>query len=71
MSSLDPHCALSIEIDSNRCTGCSICVEFCNRSVLGLKANHAKVIRIDKCSACRLCELLCPDTAIIITKESK
>jgi 2-oxoglutarate ferredoxin oxidoreductase subunit delta len=58
--------AVAIQIDLKKCTGCGICVEFCHRSVLALIEGHAGIVKPEKCTVCRLCELRCPDVAIIV-----
>jgi 2-oxoglutarate ferredoxin oxidoreductase subunit delta len=55
-----------IDIDTEKCTGCAICVEFCTRGVLALEDGHAAVINLDRCTECRLCELRCPEPAILV-----
>jgi 2-oxoglutarate ferredoxin oxidoreductase subunit delta len=56
-----------IEIDPTKCTGCGICVEFCSRGVLVLEEGCAAVVALEKCTLCRLCELRCPEPAILVT----
>jgi len=46
------------------CKGCGICVAFCPKQVLSLKAGKVLVERADDCIGCRMCELRCPDFAI-------
>lgn len=48
------------------CKGCSICVEFCPKKVLDIKDGIVKIIDIDSCVKCGLCELRCPDYAIYL-----
>src|SRR5512137_87815 len=51
------------------CKGCRICVEFCPTGTLDLD-NRFKiaVAHPEKCIACRMCELRCPDMAIFVQK---
>jgi 2-oxoglutarate ferredoxin oxidoreductase subunit delta len=59
-----------IEINRDFCKGCGICVAFCPKRVLELDENEKVVVkRIEDCSACRLCELRCPDIAIEVQAE--
>jgi 2-oxoglutarate ferredoxin oxidoreductase subunit delta len=62
-----------ITINEEWCKGCHICVEVCPRRVLEvdggafLRGFHpVRVARPDDCTLCRLCELLCPDLAIMV-----
>ena len=50
------------------CKGCGLCIEFCPGDVLVLGLdNRPKPIYPEKCTACRWCELHCPDFAIFVT----
>jgi 2-oxoglutarate ferredoxin oxidoreductase subunit delta len=54
------------------CKGCGICVEFCPWKVLQLSAEgKAFVASPEKCTRCRLCEVLCPDFAITVTPKTE
>lgn len=62
-----------IRIDEKLCKGCYFCIEKCPKDVLG-KADGlspkgyiiARVERPEDCTACRLCEIYCPDFAISV-----
>jgi 2-oxoglutarate ferredoxin oxidoreductase subunit delta len=57
-----------VHVFDNWCKGCGLCIEFCPAGVLALGLdNRPKVIYPEKCTACRWCELHCPDFAIFIT----
>jgi len=58
--------ASDIRIDSTRCKGCEICVEFCPQQVLAMNERMAVVVALEKCTACNLCDLRCPDFAITV-----
>jgi len=54
-----------------RCKGCGFCVEFCPRGVLAVSERYnakgyhpPEIVALEACTACRLCELLCPDFAL-------
>jgi len=67
-----------IYVDSHLCKGCGICVEFCPRGVFKLKEDlsesgihTALATEEEKCTACHLCELYCPDFAIAVVEKGK
>lgn len=58
-----------IEIVDAWCKGqaCGICVRVCPERILGIAATDTvRVSRAEACTGCRLCELLCPDFAIMV-----
>ena len=55
-----------IDINEAWCKGCEICVEVCPKKVLKMEDFVAKVVDLDSCTACMLCEVLCPDFAIVV-----
>lgn len=58
-----------IKIDRVACRGCEICVEFCEPGVLGIDDfGKAQAVKAERCTACRLCELRCPDRGIFIVE---
>lgn len=57
-----------VTIFPNWCKGCGLCVEFCPVDVLEQgEDGHVTVAHPDRCTACRWCELHCPDFAIFVT----
>jgi 2-oxoglutarate ferredoxin oxidoreductase subunit delta len=58
-----------VHIFENWCKGCGLCIEFCPSGVLVLGTdNRPKAIYPEKCTACRWCELHCPDFAIFCSE---
>ena len=60
-----------IHVIKHRCKGCQFCIEFCPKQVLELSKEHnakgyhpPRVKNPDKCIACGLCMMLCPDFGI-------
>lgn len=57
------------------CKSCGICLEVCPKKAifwgedLGYYGNPAPSVDIEKCIACGLCELNCPDCAIRVKKK--
>ncbi len=62
-----------LRIVPHLCKGCRICIEFCPAKVLTLDKKRlvATASAMEKCIACGLCELRCPDFAIFIEKKEK
>ena len=59
-----------VTVFPNWCKGCDLCVEFCPAGVLELGAKGWVVVaHPEKCTACRWCELHCPDFAICVTER--
>jgi len=60
-----------VEINRDWCKGCAICVTFCPKQVLALDArDKAFAAHPEKCNACGVCELRCPDMAIEVKQVS-
>ena len=58
-----------ISIQRKWCKSCGICVEFCPKKVFGVGELSEPIISDpDACTGCRLCELRCPEFAVIITE---
>lgn len=60
-----------ITIFSDWCKSCGICVAFCPKEVLAMDENRRLFAKApEKCIACHMCELRCPDFAINV-EEAK
>ncbi len=59
------------------CKGCGLCIEKCPVDVmswsdeLGVYGTPAVEIDEEGCIYCGICEQVCPDVAILVTKEKK
>ncbi|HBA53872.1 ATP-binding protein [Syntrophorhabdus aromaticivorans] len=60
-----------IEIDQERCKGCSFCIEYCPKKAivlsnkLNLKGYFVVDFQADKdCTGCAACAIMCPEVAI-------
>lgn len=69
---------MAVYIEERLCKGCGLCVRFCKRNVLKMSdRRNAKGYNVvgalmpEKCTACRLCEINCPDFALYIEAEKK
>ncbi len=65
-----------VYIIEDRCKGCDFCIEFCPNDVLEVSKNFNSkgyypplVAKQEKCVACKLCELICPEFAIYVLEE--
>ena len=63
----------SLWIDEDLCKACGICVDFCPKEVFKTSELISRrgyyipaVVREGDCTGCRLCELLCPELAILV-----
>jgi 2-oxoglutarate ferredoxin oxidoreductase subunit delta len=60
----------AIQINRDWCKGCGICIHFCPKKVLEMdNTDKAVVVRPEDCICCRMCELRCPDLAILVETE--
>lgn len=65
----------TVNVITDRCKGCNFCIEFCPMEVLeassdfNVKGYHPpKIANQGNCVACELCQLICPEFAIYVTK---
>ena len=61
---------MEIQINSEWCKGCGICVEFCPGKALGLVKGKVLMLFPEGCVKCGLCEMRCPDYAIWLENVS-
>ena len=68
----------AVLINENLCKGCEICINFCPKGVFSpsnkLSARGyyiPEVTKIEECTACLLCEHMCPDIAITVHAPQK
>ncbi len=63
---------VELNIHTEWCKGCGICVAFCPRQVLELnRQDKSEVARLEDCIACRMCMLRCPDLAIEMSAKQR
>ena len=57
----------TVSVDTKRCKGCGICIALCPTQVLEMQYPELKcrVARVEDCIGCLMCELHCPDFAIV------
>ena len=66
-----------VVVNTERCKGCALCVEFCPKDVLVLgnetnDSGYYTVIQkdLDGCNGCALCAIMCPDLSLEVYKQS-
>ncbi len=56
-----------IRVQEEWCKGCEICVQVCQKKCLAMDGlGKVTVVNPEACNKCLLCDLLCPDFAIMI-----
>jgi 2-oxoglutarate ferredoxin oxidoreductase subunit delta len=61
-----------IRVNEVWCKGCGICVAFCAPRVLENGAGGVPLVaNLEACTLCMLCELRCPDFAIVVIAEEE
>lgn len=65
----------AVEVNTERCKGCNLCVVACPSDVLALSKkvntkgyNYAYMANEDACIGCTSCALVCPDGCISVYK---
>ena len=64
--------AREIRINPRWCKSCGICIAFCQPNVLQAGRDGVpQVIDLVACTLCMLCELRCPDFAVVVVEEKE
>ncbi len=67
-----------IEINEERCKGCTLCKGACPQQVIEMAADHVNAkgyypaLLIDpdgKCTGCAICAVACPDVCITVYRQ--
>lgn len=65
-----------IDVDTDRCKGCGVCVSICpvnvlalSKSVNGKGYNYCYMATPDDCIGCAGCAMVCPDSVIEVYKQ--
>lgn len=56
----------TLELDREKCIGCSLCTQVCPHGVFDVKAGKAEFLDRDACIECGACALNCPVDAITV-----
>jgi 2-oxoglutarate ferredoxin oxidoreductase subunit delta len=63
---------VKVRIETLWCKRCGICVEFCPKQVfMEGELNEPIVVNEEACNVCRLCELRCPEFAIMVVENAQ
>ncbi len=67
-----------IKINSERCKGCTYCVESCPFGVISMRSRFnrngffpAVAEHMEKCTGCAICARMCPEIAITVYRVGK
>ena len=69
----------AIVVDTDRCKGCSLCIEVCPMNVIILAQKRVNVhgypyveaARPGECTGCASCGIVCPDGCITVYRMKK
>jgi 2-oxoglutarate ferredoxin oxidoreductase subunit delta len=67
----------AIVVDTDRCKGCTLCVDTCPQGVIALAERrvnrhgypYVEPVNIDKCTGCTSCAVICPDGCITVYRK--
>ena len=67
----------AIVVNTDRCKGCSLCVDACPQNVIALAAKKVNVhgypyveaVRQEACVGCSSCAIVCPDGCIAVNRK--
>jgi uncharacterized protein len=59
------HSASKPKTDSEKCTGCALCVKSCPQEAISLTPDHKALIDYDKCIGCGQCIAMCQYGAVV------
>ncbi len=55
---------VTLDLETDKCTGCEMCVLVCPREVLSMADGKARIIDKNACIECGACKMNCPVSAI-------
>lgn len=57
---------VTLELDDQKCTGCTKCVEVCPHGVFEITEGKARIVDRDACMECGACAMNCPVGAVTV-----
>jgi NAD-dependent dihydropyrimidine dehydrogenase PreA subunit len=58
----------SLQLTTERCTGCGACTEVCPHGVFSIVEKKAVIVDRDRCMECGACSMNCPFGALWVDK---
>lgn len=56
----------TLMMDTQKCTGCSMCLTVCPHNVFKMNGKSAQIIDLDACMECGACSKNCPASALSV-----
>ena len=56
----------TLELDSEKCTGCGMCTQVCAHAVFAVNGKVAQILDRDGCMECGACAMNCPVDAVTV-----
>jgi len=56
----------TLKLDTDKCTGCTMCTKVCPHAVFRIAEGKAKIVSRDSCMECGACARNCPVNAISV-----
>jgi len=57
---------VTLELDSDKCTGCGLCTHVCGHAVFVLNGGVIEILDRDGCMECGACAMNCPVEAVTV-----
>ncbi len=57
-----------VKLDEEKCVGCGICVDTCEKGVLEMTDDVLKIAHLEKCDGCNSCVEACPNEALSVSE---
>ena len=64
-----PHYVHAIQINTDKCIGCSHCMRVCSTQAIRIVGGHARIMP-ERCVDCGECYSVCPVAAVYVKSDS-
>ena len=65
----NPHYVHAIQINTDKCTGCSHCMRVCSTQAIRIVDGHARIMP-ERCVDCGECYSVCPVAAVYVKSDA-